>query len=213
MSNLKLDTFNDILVSYVELDRDFNKRAGTLSSALLALAVNCTDAEDFLAQCKGAETWIKSGDAGTHRIPDEGKLPRAFVQARSDIAAGLRLGLNPVDFTTLSAFKTAKVNRNKASEAASNVSRKDKGDSRPSQSAERSDNDTSPEKAVPISPLSQVLSAKEQIALTKYLAVLPDLSRSRAVKEILRLAKAAHDTHINGVKEGERRAQRAAIEA
>lgn len=191
---IKLDSYNNILAESVKLERSYDKIAGTLSSALLALAGSCDTAGAFIDKMNEAEAWVRTADAGDVRLAADAKMPRAWIQAKSDIVAGLKLGLNPVDFDSLSAFKRAKVKRNEAAKLASQVDARDK-DGKSTDAEAMAASSTEGTAGVP----------RDLIAIVKYLSVLPELSRKRTVHDMIVLAKTAHDNHLNGMAEGARR--------
>ncbi len=198
MAGLRLDSYNNILAESVKLERGYAKRAGTLSSALLALAGSCETAGAFIDKMNEAEAWVRTAEAGDVRLAEGIKMPRAWVQAKSDIVAGLKLGLNPVDFDSLSAFKRAKVKRNEQATTAAQVGAREQ-DAQPTDSTEAiaALGTKGTEASVP----------HDLIPVVKYLSVLPELSRKRTVHDMTVLAKTAHDNHLNGLEEGRRRQQ------
>ena len=120
-------TYNTVLSDAVSVERAYAKGSASVASALLALACATNKADDFKSACVSAEEWIKSDEAGANKLEDNEKMPRAWTQAKSDIAAGLDAGLNPSDYPTYSKFKAAKVEARKssASVAALNTADKD----------------------------------------------------------------------------------------
>ena len=178
-----LNTFNDVIVEYVKTDR----RLKGIASALLRLAQSCEDGNDFLAKCKAAEAYIMSDDARDYKVTE---IPRAWNQAKSDIAAGMGLGLNPKEFKSYHEFREQKIERKKQSRAANDVDRPEKDARGPTESIETVD------------PMNEV--SMDLLPIVKFLSVLPEHTRKRWVKRATTEAKELHDTYLNGRKEGGR---------
>jgi hypothetical protein len=118
-------TYESIITDAVNTETIYSKGSGSVASALFALAKSCNSSDDFSSGCATAEKWLKSEEAGAIRLVEGGRLPRCWVQAKSNIAAGLNQGLNPNDYKTASAFKKAKVEGNKAAEKVAEIGVKD----------------------------------------------------------------------------------------
>lgn len=191
---MDIRTFNDAIAAAVRVDR----AAKGIAPALFALAKseNCESKADFYAKCSAAEAFIRSAEAGELQWTED-NLPRCWIQAKSDIAAGLARGLNPNEYPNYLAFKNAKVSMNKGNDP-----------ERPEREGESDTENGSKPQAVPNSgkdstaPMSAV--PEDLKDLTRYLAPLPELSRAKVVKAITAQAKTAYDTHLAGLNKGER---------
>lgn len=69
------------------------------------------DYDRFNAACKEHMAWLKSDEAGKHKVD---KIPRCFVQAKSDIIGAMKEGLKPQDFQSYSKLKEAKIETRKS---------------------------------------------------------------------------------------------------
>lgn len=68
------------------------------------------DFDTFKKEYKEECLWLKSKEGVKETgIELNGKIPRHFIQANSDIRKGMELGINPNDHTTYYAFKQAKL--------------------------------------------------------------------------------------------------------
>ena len=112
LANVKLA----IEVSQAELT---DLRNGVADHLMIASRHFKIDHAAFDMHCKNETSWLKSPEgAQACKTKEVKKVPRSFIQAKSDIIAGMKLGLNPQDFSTYSLFKKAKVELNKASKKA-----------------------------------------------------------------------------------------------
>ena len=189
--SLRLDTLNNVLCAAVLNERN----SGKIATALLRLAREFDNSLDFKKACAASESYIRSDDAREYKWEDD-KLPRAWTQAKSDIAAGMDLGLDPSKYESYAAFKTAKIEVNASLKDVSNADAKDKdGRKDPTVTLVSESKNTGAEMPDDLKGLVGTLSK------------LPNNSaRAVLVKELTRLASMALDMHRANEKEGSRRA-------
>ncbi len=177
---------------------DAENRVASVAASLFGLAKQCKSVDEFLAGCEDAEGYIQSEQAGSNRWEPD-KLPRCWIQAKSNIAAGMRAGLSPAQYKSEKAFRTAKVEHNKAKKEATKNERPDRD-----ASGEPEPQGTKPLADIPMIP-------DDLREMVKYLKILPELSRAKVVKDLTKQAKQAHDTYLAGLEEGERRKAKAKV--
>lgn len=86
------------------------RKAGSVGTNLLKLARSCTDVEMFMARCQAEEDWVLSEVAGQMQ---ELELPTCWTQAKSDIKAAWKLGIDPKDVTSYHKMREKKTEINK----------------------------------------------------------------------------------------------------
>jgi hypothetical protein len=104
-------TYNAAIILAVKLDRG----KANLAAHLMKLARKASDLTEFKRECKLAEIFIMSEDAGDYQVAD---VPQCWKQYTSDIAAGMKLELDPKRFDSFNAFRDAKIEENKKVKAA-----------------------------------------------------------------------------------------------
>ena len=182
-------TFEDVLVGAVTLERDYASRFKGLASALYALAQSCKSVDEFKDSCTAAEQWIRSDEAGSAKLEVGVDLPRAWKQAKSDIAGGMNRGLDPTKFDTYSQFKQAKADAGKAAEQVANVDKPEKD------THSMSVVDSQPDEA-----MKKVL--QDLVPVASCLVQLPDVQYSGALRKIKQLAETARGAHLSNQKKG-----------
>ena len=106
----KPTSYNDVILLAIKIQRADNN----LASLCMKLACQAKDVTEFKSKCKLAEAWAMSEDAGDDRVAD---VPKRWSQYTSDIAAGMKLELDPKRYASFNAFKEAKIEENKKAKA------------------------------------------------------------------------------------------------
>lgn len=120
-------TIRDVLLESIEAQKSIEKEQakiekieGTVQEVRQSVAEHLmitaqpfgTDYDRFNAACKEQMQWLKSDEAGKNKVD---KIPRCFVQAKSDIIGAMKEGLNPASFKNYANLKEAKVEARKGS--------------------------------------------------------------------------------------------------
>ena len=94
----KFLTMRDVLIEAVQVETsiedlrtEVKNLSGGVSQHLLKVAQGFTTAKAFLSACEIDEAWIKSDDAYANKVD---KLPRCWTQAKSNIKAAFKHGLD-----------------------------------------------------------------------------------------------------------------------
>jgi hypothetical protein len=143
----------------------------------------------FLMICYVEETWVKSIDAGHHRVD---VLPPCWMQAKSNIKRGWEQGLIPVTYDSYHAHREAKVKVGKTALA-------------------------QPERDAPLVPgvaelieTGVVVDGKAAVPddlreIEQLIRPLNQLARARVIKSMTETAQTARDDHDANIAEGKRR--------
>lgn len=175
----------DIMVNAVRGDR-LNEG---ITPALFAYAKTSSGVDAFLAGCEEAEVWIRT-DAAEADKWDEPKLPRRWIEAKSNIAAGMRAGLAPVNYGNEYAMRMAKIEVNKAKKGL------------PSESPDK-ERESTPEAQGTVMLADMPVIPDDLTELIGYLATLPELSRQKEVRHLTNHAKQTAANHAKGSKKGQ----------
>lgn len=103
-------TLRDVLREYAETDGELADLSNSgeqirqaRSAHLMMVARQYPTEKAFEAACKAAEEWILSDKAGKAKLS---KLPRSWINAKSNIKAGIRRGMKLDDYPTESALRS-----------------------------------------------------------------------------------------------------------
>lgn len=169
---------------------DTERRTTDVATHMFRWAQSADTVKTFLMICYVEETWIKSIDAGHHRVES---LPACWMQAKSNIKRGWEQGLIPVTFDSYHKHREAKVSRGKTDLVAP------ERESKPQPGVAQLIED------------GVVIDAKAGIPddlrhIERLIRPLNQLSRARVIKSMTDIARKARLDHDGNIEQGQRRA-------
>lgn len=187
MSNKQPMTLRAIMSDFAKMEQ----RSANLADAMFKVAQQKGNLKEFLAACAIEEAWIVSPEATSVRMD---RVPRKWVQYKSDIKGAFARGLDPKDYQSYSAFKAAKVEVGKATNTETNGMLEQAQTGKPPVKGQRP--------ALVVTQGDSADGKAEDLALiVSLIAPLNTHARAKCIKEMEAIAKSYRQAHDAKPKE------------